>query len=318
MAKRKIMKEFRIDEISAVDHPAQAPAVVTIMKRGTKKEDDMDSDDMPEDEEAMSEKERERKMRERKGLKKDQDEASAPDAADSSNSNSGNSADAVGDVQKEGKMSDTNDQIAELTKRAERAEQIAELSDAQRGIFKGLEGEQADAFLAMTPDQRDAEVAKAQEADSVVYESLTGDVYRKSDDSRVVALAKQADEERRARLAMEAERKQEALAKRAAELDKLPGDEDARLAIVKALDSLEGDERSKAEEILKAANSGLAKAFERSGANGTPAVGGAEGKLEALAKRIQEEEKVSYAKAYDKALSTDEGKALYTEMRSSR
>jgi len=324
--KRRIMKEFRIDEISAVDHPAQAPAVATIMKRGAKKE--LDEDDMPEDEESLSDEEREKRCEERKGAgyKKDQDDEGAPGASDSSNNSPGNSADSVGTVQKEGTMSDTNDQtvekavhdeaIAELTKRAERAEQIANLSDAHRGVFKSLSGDEAEAFLAMKAEERDAEVAKAADADPVVYETLDGVSYRKSDDSRLVALAKQADEERSARLAMEAERKQERLAKRAAELGNLPGDDDARLALVKAVDGLPEEQRSKVDEILKSANSGLAKAFERTGTSAVPQTTDAESKLDALAKRIQSEDpKLSFAKAYDTALKTDEGRALYAAMR---
>lgn len=325
MAKRKIMKEFRIDEISAVDHPAQAPAIVTIMKRAEK---ELDSDDMPEDEEGLSDAEREKRSKERKrsGMKK-QDDEGAPGATDSSNTSPGKSADSVGTVHEEGNMSDTNDQtvekavhdeaIAELTKRAERAEQIANLNDAQRGVFKSLEGEEADAFLAKSDEERDAIVAKAEDSDPVVLTTLDGVEYRKSDDPRLIALAKAADEERAARLAMEAERKQERLAKRAEELGNLPGDEDARLALVKAVDGLDSDVKSKVDEILKAANSGLSKAFERNGTSQAPEGGSdAGGKLDSLAKRLQADDpKLSFAKAYDLALKTDEGRQLYTEMR---
>lgn len=321
MSKRKIMKEFRISEISAVDHPAQAPAVMTIMKRKTSKEGDIDADDMPEDEESMTDEERKRS-----GMKKQAD-AGVPDSADASNNPSGNSADSVGTVQKEGNMSDTNDQtvekavhdeaIAELTKRAERAEQIANLSDAHRGVFKSLDGEKADAFLAMTSEQRDSEVSKAQDADPVVYETLDGESYRKSDDARLVAIAKRADEERTARLAMEAERKNEALAKRAEELGNLPGDADARIALVKALDGLDEADRAKAQEVIKAANSGLAKAFERTGTSAAPEAGNVESKLDGIAKRIQSENAgMTFEKAYGAALKTDEGRQLYREMRS--
>ena len=38
--KRRIMKEFRIDEISGVDRPAQTTATVAIMKRRTDDNDD--------------------------------------------------------------------------------------------------------------------------------------------------------------------------------------------------------------------------------------------------------------------------------------
>lgn len=315
--RKNVMKEFRIDEISAVDKPAQAPAIATIMKRAKK---EMDEDDMPEDEEAMSEKERKR-------MKKEQEDAGVPDSADSSNNNSGDPADSVGNVHKDDSMSDQNDQtvekavhdeqVAELTKRAERAEQIADLSDAHRGVFKSLEGEQADEFLAMTAEQRDAEVSKAADADPVVYTSLAGEDFRKSDDQRLVAMAKRADETERKLVAKEAEAKAADLQKRANELEHLPGDADARLALVKAVDSLEGDDRAKAEEILKAADSGLSKAFERAGTRNVATPGGAEAKLEQLAKRIQSEESgLSYAKAYDRALDTPEGRQFYREMRS--
>ncbi|MGH6736809.1 MAG: hypothetical protein ACRECX_12160 [Methyloceanibacter sp.] len=39
--KRRIMREFKIDELSAVDRPAQAHALMTVMKRDDRKDDDM-------------------------------------------------------------------------------------------------------------------------------------------------------------------------------------------------------------------------------------------------------------------------------------
>lgn len=394
MAQRKrIMKEFRIDEISAVDRPAQPTAKATIMKRKhtSKEEDELPEDDEIEDGKAKPKGKKKKpfgkrgvitaennghshlisisdergdttsghtsgtEMSQASGgpgihhshpwtltplgefvigtaeghshtvqtstLSKDKD--GMPDPSESQNS-SGDSADLVGTVHKEDSMSDTNDQTAELeavakqldevTKRADRAESISELSDAQKGIFKGLDAEGQVGFLAMTADQRDAEVAKASEADAVVYKSESGEEFRKSDDPRLVAMAKR-DDEKSAQITKMVQGAVDAdLVKRAGELAHLPGDVAARVSILKGIDMLPEGEREGATAILKAQNEALAKAFERTGVNGAPEVEGTA--LDAVAKRLRDADPtLSEMDSLNKALETPEGEAAYNASR---
>lgn len=390
-----VFKEFSIDEISAVDRPAQPSATVSIMKRA-KKEDDIPD---PEDEGADEKKKAPTATSKRAFLTTPTDghthilsdevgpdqrgaagetswshghshpwimntdtgaitigmaeghihtinlngadgappgiidltptagttetfkaKDGMPDPSDASKSNSGVTADPVGNVQKDNNMSDKNDktadqeavakQLEDLTKRAERAEKVAELSDAQRGIFKSLEGSEADSFLSMTSDQRDAEVAKAAEANAVVFEDQ-GIVYRKNDDERLVTLAKQAKAEREARMAAEKRAQDVDLRKRAEELKHIPGDVDVRMAMLKSIDTLAEDQRGPALEALKAQDAALAEAYKRAGTS-TPAAGA--NPLDELAKSVQESDpKLTPEQAMAKALETERGQELYAK-----
>jgi hypothetical protein len=394
MAKRKrIMKEFRIDEISAVDHPAQPTAKATIMKR---KHVDKEDDELPEDEENEDGKKKPKGKKKpfgKRGLLTAENDGHShliqisdergdttsghtsgtemgnasggpgihhshpwtltplgefvigtaaghshtvldgtmskvedgmPDPSETQIS-SGDSADMVGNVHKEDSMSDTNDQTAEIeavakqldevTKRAERAELVSELNDAQRGIFKGLDTEGQDGFLAMTADQRDAEVAKAADADAVVYKSLEGDEFRKSDDPRLIAMAKRDDEKSKQLAKMAQDLVDADLEKRADELSHLPGDVAGRVSLLKGIDALPEGEREGALAILKAKDAGLAKAFERVGVTGTPEQ--SEGtELDQIAKRFRDEDPtLSEMDSLNKALGTPEGEAAYNASR---
>jgi hypothetical protein len=278
---KRIMHEFQIDEISAVDKPAQAEAKVTIMKR---------NDEV-------------------------QAEEGSPEPTEASNNLSGDSsADEVGKVHSEVTMTNENEtveqavaqEVEELTKRLERAEAINGLSNEQRELFKGMEAEQQDEFLALDSDTRDAEVAKAADANAVVYTDASGAEYRKNDDPRLVALAKQADEERSLRMAAEEAAAAEELAKRAAAFSHVPGNV---ASLLKAIDSLEESEREEALEALRAHDANLGKAFEAVGSSDSPKE---DSVLEDIAKRISgENPSLTPEQAYAQALETPEGMEAY-------
>jgi hypothetical protein len=252
-----------------------------------------------------------------------QAEAGTPEPTDASNSNSGESADPVGTVPSEVTMTIKNEkttdqeeavakQLEDLTKRAERAEKVSELTDAQRGIFKSLEGANADAFLNLSPADRDAEVAKAADANAVVYKSLDGEEFRKSDDPRLVSLAKRADNERTSRLATEKASGEIELRKRAGELKHLPGDIDARMSMVKAIDSIEDPEkREAAMKGLLAQDMALGEAFKRAGTQLVPTE---VNPLDSIAKAIRDKNPtLTPEMAMAKALETPEGEAAYAK-----
>ena len=246
--------------------------------------------------------------------------AEAPDLTDASTS-SGIPADPVGTVHNKATMSEKNDQtvdseavakqLDEITKRAERAEAVSELNDAQRGIFKSLDAEGQDAFLALSPDARQGEVAKAADANAVVHTDLDGVEYRKNDDPRLVQLAKRADSERTARLEGEAVAKTADLRKRAEGLVGIPGSVEVRMSILKGIDMLPEADQAPALEALAAQDAGIAKSFQR---QGTSAVPSQANELDAIAKRFRDADpSLSPEQAMAKALQTPEGEAAYTK-----
>tara|TARA_R110000764_G_scaffold36736_1_gene81958 strand:+ start:24538 stop:25860 length:1323 start_codon:yes stop_codon:yes gene_type:complete len=244
--------------------------------------------------------------------------ADVPDVTDASTS-SGVPADSVGTFINEATMSEKNDQTAdieavakqlqEITKRAERAEAVSELNDAQRGIFKSLDEAGQAAFLALSPDARQAEVAKAADVNAVV-EVVDGVEYRKSDDPRLLQLAKSAASEKALRLAGEEKAKDADLRKRAEALH-LPGTVEVRMSVLKGIDSLPADEQAPALEALAASDAGLAEAFKR---QGTSAVPSSINELEAIAKSLRAADpSLSPEQATANALSTPEGEAAYNK-----
>jgi len=380
-----VFKEMTLDEISAVDRPAQPGATMSIMKRSTEnpfaEEDD-------EDEEG---KDRSKKTKKRaimltptdghthtlvdetgpaaRGMAGETsytndhthpwvrnpdtgaftvgmamghehnilldggDRASAaitlekvtdgtPEPTEASKSTSGvPTADSIGTVPNEVDMTEKNEktvadeavakQLDELTKRAERAEAVSELTDAQRGIFKSLDADGQDAYLALSPDQRQAEVTKVADANAVVYTDADGAEYRKNDDPRLVALAKRADVDRVAREAAEAATAEGDLRKRAEELKHLPGDVSVRMSMLKGIDALPEAQRAPALEALKAQDLALGEAFKRAGTSAVPEQANP---LDAIAKRIREATpSLSEHEAMAKALETPEGEAAYAK-----
>lgn len=249
--------------------------------------------------------------------------AGSPEPAAASNSNSGDStADSVGNVPQGTTMSKTNEktadeikvakQLDELTKRAERAEKVAELNDAQRAIFTDLEVEDQDEFLGLTADQRDAQVAKAAEANAVVYTDSEGTEYRKSDDQRMVSLAKRADAERDLRVKSEEVAKAANLAKRAEGFKHIVGGVEAATLLLKGIDALPEADQAPALEALGKQEAALAEAFVR---KGTSEVSSDEGdELETIAKAIRvTDPTLSPEQAMVKALETPEGSVAYSK-----
>jgi hypothetical protein len=160
-----------------------------------------------------------------------------------------------------------------------------------------------------TADERAAEVREAGELNKIVYKSASGQVYRASDDPRLVELAKKSDEDRKA--ANEALEKvaMSGFVKRAdAELSNLPGTAEVRAGILKALEGIPG-----APEFLKAANEAAKLAFKSQGTTGGGADATPEAQLEVLAKKFAADNKVTIEKARAAVLESDEGGRLYLQ-----
>lgn len=216
---------------------------------------------------------------------------------------------------------DDMNEIETLKAQLARAEKLAELNDAEKAHLATLDSKEGDSFLALSKSERGAAIAKADEADTVVYTAADGTVYRKSHNAAIVAAIKSADEAH-AKLAASEERERTAvLAKRAAdELAHLPGDEVAKVAALRAIDGIEDEgARKAAHAMLIAADNAQAQAFKSLGtiAQSEANEGAAMSKLNALAKSYAEANKVTHAIAFAEVCKTAEGRALYTEHRNS-
>lgn len=380
---RNIMKEFRMDEISAVDRPAQAEAKMTIMKRDSKKTLNQpstgdvhvagqDDDELKKVLETAVTDQRDGHAHIIVGLRASQDglaevrsgltsfadghahawamdeagniliadeeghthgiaammqkqltpeepaapEEDNPPAGDSSAESIGDSGEATMTEQKTPAADPavTPEQLEKLQKRLEKAERYGQLNDAEKAFMKSLdEADQAE-FLDLDDSERRDRLAKAQEEDKVVYTSEDGDVFRKSDDPRLVKQAKQLDEERKRRKQMEEKAEKTALEKRASELP-FAGDLESRTLLLKAISVLPEQEREKAEQVLKANAERLESAMKTLG---TSAAGNPEADpIEDIAKRIREKDPtLTESQAYAKALETPEGQAAFAKMRS--
>lgn len=205
-------------------------------------------------------------------------------------------------------------QMEALQKRADRAEKLAELSDAEKVFLKGLTTEEQGGFLALDSRSRTDRIKKAEAANQVEYTDLDGQVYRKNDDPRLIALAKRSDDDRRERLRMEEKAGEAELQKLAAELSHLPGEEKGRKALLKSVLALPAQERDEALKALRAQDKAFSKAFVSKGTSSAPSSDSAEASIDELAKAVREKHpNLTEAQAMVKAMESPQGQALYAK-----
>lgn len=218
---------------------------------------------------------------------------------------------------------DPKDLTKALEDRLELQSILIGMSDVERTHFGTLETAEKALFVGKSHDERGediSELAKSKlDDDPIVYKSLDGDTYRKSDDQRNVRSARRAD------AADKRSRKAESLAKAATytkraddELGNLPGTNAERAELLKAIDDIKEDgARTAAMNALKAGNDAMADRFVVRGTQVTPSAdaNSAEGRLEILVKNhMDANEGVTEAKAFTKVLETPEGSAAYSEI----
>ena len=181
-----------------------------------------------------------------------------------------------------------SDELEKLRAELEVAKAFGQLTDAQRVHHGKLGADEAAAFLKMSPEGREAELTNAAADVKQVFKSMDGTVYTTADDPRLVSLAKDRDAQGKELALSKAERVNDAYAKRAAsELENLPGDDPAKVALLKAIDTIDDEAvREGAAAIIKAGNGRLAVAFHKAGtrAGGDAPGQDADGKLNVMAK----------------------------------
>lgn len=188
---------------------------------------------------------------------------------------------------------------------------LAEMSDDQKAHFEALgkkSQDDAEAFLKLDADARAVEVSKAKDGKVVAYKAHDGRVfYEGESDPNLVAEVKRNDT-----LQVDLEKSRDASrvstlkARVGAELETFPGEEDVRVDLLSAVDSIEDEaKRGKVTDALKAANGALktGEVFKRRGTSGgeggtdTPEGGNVEAQFEAGVKKYAEDHKVTAAKA---------------------
>ena len=194
------------------------------------------------------------------------------------------------------------DRVDKAEAEAKRATQLSELTDAQKVHLKGLDEAGQTEYLGKSAEEREAVITKAAGDDPVVYTDGNGDEFRKSDDPRLVKMAKERDADRKRTAKNEALFEQDRLEKRAGEeLPNLPGDVKVRAAVIKAVDAIEDEDlRKAAHESVQAGDKAIKAAFNQLGAGGEVVETDAEKELDRLAKALVSKENIDYYDAYAK------------------
>ena len=327
--RRRIMHSFKIDEISAVDRPAQEGALITIMKRlgaeyHEEKQDNVDkvlpSRRSGESEQAFVGRFLENEQARIDFPDRDQRLAVALGRARGrrrTGEDDGNKS--KSQKKEESSMSDEITEKAynelkaenkELQSQLDTLSKVSVLTDAEKTHYNGLKEEEQTAFLEKSSEERSsilAEIEKAVQAeDPVIFKAADGTEYRKSDDPRLVTLAKTADERHEELMEAKAKAENEALNKRAqTDLSNLPGTVEVHVELLRAVDQIADEsKREEALRALKAHNAKLNKAFETYGSVSAQETvqsrEDAEKKLDELAKAYQKEHSVDFYEAYSK------------------
>lgn len=166
-----------------------------------------------------------------------------------------------------------------------KAQAISTMNDAQKAHMETLSDDAKGAFIAKSFDEREAELENLAKADPVVYKAGDGTEYHKSDDKRLVQMAKDRDNDRKELETISKQRENDRLEKFAEdELGNLPGTVEVRAAIVKSVEGIEDETiRAEALKALKAHNAKMAGAFETVGKDGVNKNGELSDKEEAIA-----------------------------------
>lgn len=193
------------------------------------------------------------------------------------------------------------------------------LTEAQHAHYQKLAPADAEAFVAKSASDRDAEVAKAIAADPVVFKGeKTGIEVRKSQGDFALQIAKQAET-----MAVTSAKQAEEIAKRDTEIKKArirktaaeilknaPGDDETHDFIV---EQLEGNEKAMAALKGLVSESRIGKAAPGQGGTEDPVQKSATEQLDTMTLEYAKSNNVDRPTARVAVLKTAEGKRLYAE-----
>jgi hypothetical protein len=221
------------------------------------------------------------------------------------------------------KMDPKDEQIATLTKRSTALSTmllaLAALPIEQRDHVAKLAPTDIEVFLGKSAAERAADAAAALAADPVLYKSKDGTEIRKSQGELAAKMAKQLDEAHEMLAKSQIEASQARLEKRAAdEIGFLKGEPVAKVALLKALDSIADEKlRDDVVAMLKGADAAMRETTKAKGANpgDAPAAESPLAKFNAkraeFAKSINKDARAATADF----LATDEGAELYAAVK---
>lgn len=205
------------------------------------------------------------------------------------------------------------------TKEIAKLQALAVMTDAQKAHFGKLSGDAAEAYIAASPATREAAIAKADVESPVIYKAKNGAEYRQSDDPRLVQMAKDADASVAA-LEIEKAARMEADAVELAKSWTHMGEPmEEKIAKAKTLLAAPEAVRKMALDSIAAHKAALAPLFKSMGArDGGVEVKGEQAeaaeKLNKMAEELSAKDGVSFAIAYDKVLQTQAGARLYSKV----
>jgi hypothetical protein len=200
-----------------------------------------------------------------------------------------------------------------------KAKAIVKLSDVAKAHYESLSVDEADAFLKMDANAQQVvldDIAKQDET----YTTVHGTVLRKSrigpevfetmkmQDKEIKQGREDLQKEQEARLDEVRKGKVENLYKH------VPGSEDEKVSLLKAMDGLGQEDKSYLEGLLKQLDEAILTLTKIKGVEGDRTSGASEDKLNAMAKEIQKAEGITFEKAYTKAIRSPEGREIYQEM----
>ena len=217
----------------------------------------------------------------------------------------------------EAKLADMQKKLDANDKALKKANALASMNDAEKAYYKSLNDKDQEEFINKSSEERAAAMKAAKEDNPVVYKSLDGTEFTKSDDPRLVAMAKRGDEQEKELAKARSINADNELRKRAeTEFQYLPGDVDVRMQLIKSADSIPDEGvRKKALEALKAQNTEMSKAFANHGSSATLQKDGdqvdAEAELDRLTKARMADKNEDYYTAYDVVKNSN--RELYTK-----
>ena len=213
--------------------------------------------------------------------------------------------------------------IRELEVENSRLTKLAQMTDAQRAHFSKLATDDQATFINLTPAARQGVLDDIAKADTVVYKSLSGHEYRKSDDLRMIELAQATDAATKMAQNAEVEKRNMEFEKRGNET--LPHfakgvKGNLRGRIMKALNGEFSDpaEYEEAIRCFKAADYALGDMEKAKGVNPhlePTATNVAQQELEHKVNEFAKRNNMPYAAAFVQATATDpEIRKLYNQM----
>ena len=152
------------------------------------------------------------------------------------------------------------------------AEALAKMTDAEKAFMDKMSDDDAKKkFKGMSKMERMKMMRKADDEDPEVYKSASGEVFRKSDDPRLVEMAKREDAREKEMAELRKSREEDQFRK-TAETDyaHIPGDVEVRMALAKAIEKSDEDDemKEKMRQSMKGKNDAAKRDMKTNGKPG--------------------------------------------------